>query len=99
MNAAQALLHQVLRELTANSRLHWLSDDLEDAIREELERADATPPDRPKTGPRILPLTAYRAGRFGPVHDDVEPDSPRGRYTYPPPDPRLRGLRFDAEEG
>jgi hypothetical protein len=85
MNAAQALLREVMREVPDH-----LSDDLTDAITEELAHADRRP--------RILPITAYRATRPTPT-DGVEPDSPRGRYTYPPPDPRLRGLRFEAEEG
>jgi hypothetical protein len=143
MNAAQALLREVLRTSAA-----WdvLDPDLLNAIQEELERADdpheeavgdlagalhlaildyaqtdnwpimgddfgaaeflaarilpvtAPTPDTTDPGPRILPITAYRATHPTPT-DGVEPDSPRGRYTYPPPDPRLRGLRFEAEEG
>jgi hypothetical protein len=74
MTPAQALLREVLRDAGA-----LLSNDLREAIREELERAnDATPTTDPSE--RILPITAYRAAR------------------PTPPDPRLRGLRFDAEE-
>jgi hypothetical protein len=78
MNAAQALLRQVLFDPASVD----LDADLLSAITEELERANdaATPPDRTDPGPRILPITAYRAAR------------------PTPPDPRLRGLRFDAEE-
>jgi hypothetical protein len=78
MNAAQALLHQIASEEYVAA---WdlLDDDLQNAILEELERADTTPT---HTEPihRTDPDTAWKAGpvpgeqtmrRFGLVRDDV----------------------------
>jgi hypothetical protein len=77
MNAAQALLHQIASEEYVAA---WdlLDDDLQNAILEELERADTTPT---HTEPihRTDPDTAWKAGpvvgeqtmrRFGLVRDE-----------------------------
>jgi hypothetical protein len=79
MNAAQALLREVMRHYDDNGFMCPMSRDLRLAIREELERADTTPthtepihrtdPDTPwKAGPVVGEQTMRR---FGLVRDDV----------------------------
>jgi hypothetical protein len=87
MTPAQALLREVLRDAGA-----LLSNDLREAIREELERAnDATPTTDPSE--RILPITAYRAARPG--YGDCgstrrKPDAPHVRLPHHPHRTRRR---------